>query len=233
MASAGFDWLVIDMEHSAVNDLAQTQNLIQVIDLCGCIPIVRVPENEPTVIKQVMDAGAHGIIVPMVNSPQAAQSAVQSIYYPPKGIRGVGIWRAQDYGKSFNDYSSWLNENGFVIVQIEHITAVDNLPGILEIEGLHGFFVGLYDLSASLGFPGDFDHPLVRAAIQRIESLAAATDKWVGKHILYPNRQSLITAISSGYNFIAYGSDFTFLSERVDLEIKFIKQELAASDRDQ
>lgn len=126
MARSGFEWLTIDMEHSAITlDIAQ--ELIRTIELNNCIPLVRVPENNSRIIKIVMDAGAHGIIVPMVNSKQDAQRAVKSVKYPPEGFRGVGLARAQDYGFDFEGYERWLEKESLVIVQIEHVDAVENI----------------------------------------------------------------------------------------------------------
>jgi len=101
MANSGFDWLTIDMEHSAITlDIAQ--DLIRTIKLSKCVPLVRVGENNPLIIKRVLDAGAYGVIVPMVNSREDAEKAVNSVKYPPKGFRGVGLARAQNYGFSFD-----------------------------------------------------------------------------------------------------------------------------------
>ena len=117
MAKAGFDWLVIDMEHSAIST-EQCQELIRIVDLCGSSPLVRIGENNPLLIKRAMDAGAHGIIVPMVNSRKDAENAVSALKYPPSGTRGVGLSRAQGYGASFNKYKKWLEEESIIIVQI-------------------------------------------------------------------------------------------------------------------
>ena len=170
MANAGFDWLTIDMEHSAITlDLAQ--QLIQVIGLCGVVPLVRVGENNPTIIKRVMDAGSHGVIVPMVNSKDDAINAVNAVKYPPAGKRGVGLARAQGYGTTFEKYKEWVDRDSIVIVQIEHIKAVDNLEGILSVDGVDGFIVGSYDLSGSLGIPGEFENPKVIEALDEIQRI--------------------------------------------------------------
>lgn len=109
MAGAGFDWLTVDMEHSAITlDIAQ--QLIQTIDLCGCIPLVRVGENNANLIKRVMDAGAYGVIIPMVNTKEDAERAVDAVKYPPIGKRGVGLARAQKYGLGFEEYKKWLEK---------------------------------------------------------------------------------------------------------------------------
>jgi len=149
MAAAGFDWLVIDMEHSAIG-ISAAEHLIRVIQLSGLPALVRIGENDVTLIKRVMDAGASGIIVPMVNTAEQAVKAVASVKYPPKGIRGVGLARAQGYGTHFKEYQNWANTESVVIVQIEHIEAVNNIEKIINIDGVDGFIVGPYDLSASL-----------------------------------------------------------------------------------
>jgi 2-dehydro-3-deoxyglucarate aldolase len=115
MAQACFDWLTVDMEHSAITiDLAQ--DLIRVIELAGVVPLVRVGENDPNLIKRIMDAGAHGVIVPMVNSRREAEQAVCSVKYPPKGFRGVGLARAQKYGADFEGYRQWNESESMSII---------------------------------------------------------------------------------------------------------------------
>ena len=154
MAQAGFDWLTIDMEHSAIT-IEKTQELIQIIQLSGVAPLVRVSENNPTIIKRVLDAGAYGVIVPMVNSAKDAEKAVKAVKYPPVGSRGVGLARAQGYGFDFDEYAATINEESVVIVQMEHIDAVNNLDSIVSVEGIDGCIIGPYDLSGSLGVPGE------------------------------------------------------------------------------
>ena len=141
MAKAGFDWLTVDLEHSVIT-IREAEELIRVIDLCGVVPLVRLSANDPVQIKRVMDAGAHGVIVPMVNSAEEARKAVESVRYPTNGKRGVGLARAQGYGNSFEQYKEWLNKNSIVIVQVEHIKAVENLEAIMSVEGVDGFIVG-------------------------------------------------------------------------------------------
>ncbi|SVC99141.1 uncharacterized protein METZ01_LOCUS351995, partial [marine metagenome] len=167
MASAGFDWLVVDLEHSAIT-LREAEDLIRVIDLKGVVPLVRLSSNNPEQIKRIMDAGSHGVIVPMVNTPEEAEMAVASVKYPPVGRRSFGLARAQGYGVRFEDYLAWQRENSLVIVQIEHINAVNCLESILSVEGVDAYFVGPYDLSGSLGIPGQFDHPEFLEAMDRI-----------------------------------------------------------------
>ena len=149
MANAGFDWLVIDLEHSVIG-IEKAGELIRVIDLCGISPLVRVTSNNPDQIKRLMDSGAHGIIVPMVNSYEDAVKAVSATRYQPKGTRGVGLGRAQGYGTKFGEYFEWQKNGPIVIVQIEHIDAIKQIDKILTVPGVDGFLIGPYDISCSI-----------------------------------------------------------------------------------
>ena len=226
MAKAGFDWLVVDMEHTAI-DTWDAQQLIQVVDLAGSTPLVRIGANDPLLIKRVMDAGAHGVIVPTVNTKAEAQRAVDAIYYPPLGSRGVGLSRAQAYGIGFEEYKEWARHESILIVQIEHTKAVTNLQDILAVEGVDGFFVGPYDLSGSLGVPGAFDHPLVVEALAEVERIMKGSTKVGGYHIVHPTQELLATKIRRGYRFIAYGVDMVFLADKIKAESNIVKQYLA------
>jgi 2-keto-3-deoxy-L-rhamnonate aldolase RhmA len=210
MAKAGFDWLTVDMEHSVLT-IREAEELIRVIDLCGVTPLVRLSANDPVQIKRIMDAGAHGLIVPMVNSASEAEQAVTAVRYPPEGRRGVGLARAQGYGTRFNQYLNWVNRNALVIVQVEHIKAVDNLEAILSVEGVDGFIVGPYDLSGSLGVPGEFDHPLMKNAMQRIEAVGKDSGKAPGIHVIEPKPDEVKNRIEQGYRFVAYSLDIRML----------------------
>ncbi len=178
---SNFDWLVIDMEHTGI-DITGAENLIRIIDLSGSVPLVRIPNNDPNVIKKVMDLGAHGILVPMVLTKEDAEKAVESVYYPPKGKRGVGLYRAQEYGRSFVQYNEWQKTEPIVIAQIEHIKAVENFDEILNVDGIDGFIIGPYDLSGSLNLPGQFNHPLVIEALDSVEESLKVSKKIGGYH---------------------------------------------------
>jgi len=210
MANVGFDWLVIDMEHSTIS-IDICGELIRVIDLAGVSPLVRLSSNDPNQIKRVMDAGAHGIIVPMVNGKLDAEQAVNSVHYAPKGERGVGLGRAQGYGNKFEEYLKWQKNSPVVIVQIEHKDAIINLDEILNVTGVDGFIIGPYDLSCSLGVPGNFDDPRFITAMNEIEEKGLKLNKSIGLHIVEPDTDQIIQAINKGYNFIAYSVDFRLL----------------------
>jgi 2-dehydro-3-deoxyglucarate aldolase len=211
MARAGYDWLTIDMEHSAIT-LDVAQELIRVIELCGVAPLVRVGVNDATLIKRVMDGGAHGVIVPMVNSREDAEKAVTSVQYPPVGFRGVGLARAQKYGTDFESYKKWNERQSIVIVQIEHIEAVENMEAILAVPGVDGFIIGPYDLSGSLGAPGQFDHPEMVKALGRVKKVTKKMNILSGFHVVPPDPKVFQDKIKEGYKFLAYSLDALMLS---------------------
>ncbi len=125
MASVGYDWLAVDMEHSSIG-VREAEELIRVVSLHGLPVLVRVGVNDAHLIKRILDHGASGVIVPMVNSRLDAERAVAAAHFPPRGIRSVGLARAQGYGVKFHEYQAWAKKNIAVIVQIEHIDAVRN-----------------------------------------------------------------------------------------------------------
>ena len=213
MAKAGFDWLVIDMEHSVI-DLPQAQNLLLAIEASGCVPLVRVGNNDAYLIKRVMDAGAHGVIVPMVNSREDAEAAVSAVKYPPLGTRGVGLARAQGYGYKFDEYKKWVENESVVIVQIEHIRAIENLEEILNVPGVDGSIIGPYDLSGSMGWPGEFDRAEVKTALKRYEDICRKMEKPMGIHVVQPDSVKVSEYLKKGYTFIAAGVDMLYLGDK-------------------
>lgn len=210
MANSGFEWLTIDMEHSVIT-LDGAQDLIRIIELSGCVPLVRVSENNPFIIKRVMDAGAHGVIVPMVNNREEAERAVKSVRYPPEGFRGVGLARAQKYGFDFEGYKKWLEKESIVIVQIEHVDAVKNLKEILAVKGVDGYIVGPYDISGSLGIPGEFENPKFKKIIKEVMDVGKKSSKSAGFHVIPPDEKEVKKIMNMGYTFIAVSLDTLFL----------------------
>ncbi len=223
MANAGFDWLVIDMEHTVI-DHHQCLNLIQIIERNGVTPLVRVGANNPLLIKRAMDAGAHGVIVPMVNTLNDAQTAIDALYYPPSGSRGVGLGRAQNYGIGFEKYKKWADKETMFFPQIEHIEGVNNLEKILSLELVDGFIIGPYDLSGSLDVPGQWNHPTVIKALEKVNKVLNESDKPGGFHVVHSNHKELIQRIAEGYTFNAYGDDMVFFAETIATEADFISK---------
>ena len=210
MATSGFDWIAIDLEHSGIG-IEMACSLIQVIELAGCVPLVRLSANDPVQAKRLMDAGAHGIIVPAVNSVEEAERAAKSVRYPPQGSRGVGLARVHGYGARFQEYLEELKECAVVIVMIEHRDGVEQVENILRVPGVDGVFIGPYDLSTSYGVPGQLDHPLVRAAAARILKAAQEANVAPGIHVVHPPIDQVRTRLAEGFRFLAYGGDMLFL----------------------
>jgi 2-keto-3-deoxy-L-rhamnonate aldolase RhmA len=223
MSDAGFDWLCIDMEHS-VTDYFEAQQLILAIQSKGIKAFVRVGENNMRIIKRVLDAGADGIIVPSVNSAAEAQKAVDSVKYPPFGKRGVGLARAQSYGFGFESYRDKTSKEIKLIVQIEHINAIKELDAILQTNGVDGTFIGPYDLSGSMGKPGNWDDPDVKKALFEYEETVKKYDKWVGYHVIQPDYNLVNEKIEKGYNFIAFSLDVLFFGTLVRNQVKELRK---------
>lgn len=225
MAAAGFDWIVLDMEHSVL-ELSEVQALIQVLDGKQCPAIVRLTSNHPDLIKRVMDAGATGIMVPMIKSAADAEAAVNGVYYPPRGQRGVGLARAQGYGNSFQSYRQWLEDNAVVIVMIEHVDAVKAINDILAVPGVDGYIIGPYDLSGSMGRPGDLNHPDVQTAITQVMQAGHRAQKPGGIHVIEPDPQALQQRIQAGFNFLGYSLDIRILDSICRTHLQSIRATL-------
>ena len=214
LARGPFDWLCIDLEHTTIS-IEQCGRIIRVADLAGCPTLVRLSGHDPSEIKKVLDAGAAGIIAPMVNTASQAEAIVSAATYPPIGSRGVGLARAQEYGLGFPEYLKRIEHDLVCIMQVEHVEGVDNLDEILAVDGVDGFFIGPYDLSASLGYPGQFDHPSVIAALDRVRKVVARPDVLAGIHVVDPDEAKLQEAIDDGYRFVAFASDMLFFAHRI------------------
>lgn len=222
LSSAGFEWMVLDLEHAAI-DYQAMMNLIGHIQGNGMEALVRVSKNEEVVIKKAMDAGANGVIVPMVKNAAEAKEAVGYVKYPPHGKRGVGLSRAQQYGVGFESYKKWLQESSVVIVQVEHIESVNNLEAILQVEGVDGIIVGPYDLSASMGMPGDFEKPEVVSALKQVIETTKKLNKPLGFHVISSDHQKILEKVLEGYTFLAFSLDFFFLGDMARSEMQKLK----------
>jgi len=225
MALAGFDWLVVDIEHTAI-DLETTRLLISAIQAKGMKALVRVSKNEEVVIKRVLDMGADGIIVPMVCSKEEAIQAVEYAKYPPFGKRGVGLYRAQNYGIGFADYKKWVDEELVIIAQIEHIDAVKNIDEIIQVDGIDGTIIGPYDLSGSMGYPGEFEREDVKEAVQTVLDRCQVHNIPAGFHVVDTDPEKLKIKINQGCTFLAYGIDYFFMRDAAMQGMNDIKKGL-------
>lgn len=213
MAACGFDFLCVDVEHSAV-DLPQAQQLFQAISSGrpDCAAVVRLHGVDYSFVKRYLDAGARGVVAPLVRTREEAELLVQATKYPPMGLRGVGFCRANSYGLRLADECARANDEIFLAVQIEHIEAVRNIDAILGVPGIDAVFIGPYDLTASMGITGRFEHPDYLAA--RATILAACRKHGVapGIHVVQPDAAQAKVCIAEGYRFLAYSLDITMLT---------------------
>ena len=208
LASLGFDWLFIDGEHGPLETRELAEILQAVGDRTACI--VRVPEAAEVPIKKALDLGAHGIIVPQVNTAKQAASIVRWARYAPEGARGVGLARAQGYGVRFREYLSTANRDIAVIVQAEHAHAVENIDAIVRTPGVDAVLLGPYDLSASLGKMGQVDDPQVVDAIGRVTEACRAVAMPLGYFGV--TAAAVQPYVARGYTLIVAGVDTLYLA---------------------
>ncbi|MFC2029446.1 HpcH/HpaI aldolase/citrate lyase family protein [Chloroflexota bacterium] len=208
-AALGFDWLWVDMEHGPLG-IRDAQALLQAAGP-GCPCLVRVPVGEEVWIKKALDIGAAGIIVPQVNSAEHAQRVVSLCKYPPDGVRGVGLARAQGYGTRFQEYLASANHQLVVVIQAETADAVGNIGSIAQVPGIDAILIGPFDLSSSLGKPGALDDPEVTSAIARVRDACQGADMRLGAFAA--NVPAARAFIDQGFTLIAAGADIMFLSQ--------------------
>lgn len=210
MGTAGFDWLVIDGEH-APNDLRSILAQLQVLEASDSHPVVRVPVGETWMLKQVLDAGAQTVLVPMVESADQARQLVRDVTYPPHGVRGVGyaLTRAARFS-AIADYGTTADAQICLLVQVENRAGLAALDEILAVEGIDGVFIGPADLAADMGHMGNPDAPEVQEAIMDALRRIAAAGKAPG--ILSTQDDMTRAALAAGARFVAVGADVLLLS---------------------
>lgn len=221
MSAAGFDFLTIDAEHSPV-DVPQVQQLLQAVRSGNpeCTPLVRVPGCDYAQIKRFMDAGAAGIICPLVNTADQAREVVAAVKYPEDkggetgagGRRGVGFCRDNGYGARLVDVVAAANRTTLVAVQIEHVAALEEIDAILAVDGVDVAFIGPYDLTASMGITAQFTHPAYLQAKRTILKACGRHGVAPGIHVVQPEPVQVSQAVREGYRFIAYSLDITMLN---------------------
>ncbi len=225
LASLGFDWLFIDMEHAPLG-FRDVQNILQAVEHTGATPVVRVPWNDPVYVKRVLDLGVYNVIIPWVNSREEAEAAVRACRYPPRGIRGCGPRRASLYGLKMREYLESADSEVMVIVQVETVKAVKNLKDILSVEGVGATLVGPADLSASLGFLGQLDRPEVKETIRKIAEAHAGTGVIPG---IATSPSGAVEYLEMGFRLLSVGGDIGFMIDsgrRVLEKLKSLKKKL-------
>jgi 2-keto-3-deoxy-L-rhamnonate aldolase RhmA len=219
--ACGFDWLAVDCEHSDIG-LNETAGVLRGIRRAS--PLVRVSSNDTIAIRQALDCGAEGVIVPLVNSAEEAAAAAAAAHYPPRGVRGFSYVRANAHGLRFAEYTRDAASRVLVIVMVESRRAVENIDAILEVDGVDGVFVGPYDLSGSYDVPGQTDHSLVQEALDSVVTACRNVGKVAGQHVVKPDQSTIARALASGYRFLGLGMDTVFLADGARASLTIARQ---------
>lgn len=223
MAGVGFDWLLVDCEHGPCS-VETAQVLLQAMNGSEVVPFIRVADNNPALIKRALDIGAMGVVVPLVNDRAGAERAVKAAKYPPLGFRGIGMARAQNYGRDLKGYFDQANDEIMVIVQIEHADAVENIEDIASVPGIDMFFLGPVDLSGSYGPPAvGSDMPeVVLQAIDRVISVAKKAGIVLGAWV--PNAQVANLRRSQGFGFLGMSTDNLMFAAGCQAALRDVKR---------
>jgi len=206
-----FEWMCIDLEHGSI-DVETMADMIRVMEKYYITPIVRIPKNDYIWIHRSLDAGAKGIVIPMVKSVDDANFALQESKYPPEGRRSFGYSRANAYGVEFWDSIKKANNEISVIIQIEHIDAIKNLASILEVP-IDATFIGPLDLAGSMGLLDDMEGYEFQNTLSTYVEQSKTMGIPSGMHVIHPNSKSMNASIKGGYKMIAAGLDTIFLQE--------------------
>jgi 4-hydroxy-2-oxoheptanedioate aldolase len=230
LARAGFDWLTLDIEHSAI-DWSQAAMIFACIADAGCVPLARVPKGNHDYIKRVLDAGAWGIVVPMVDTVEQATIAIRAAKYPPVGNRSLGGgMHAMNFDTSSGEYFQRANDEILVVLQTESPTGVANAERIYALPGVDAIFVGPVDLRANLRTPdgrGGSDAEL-EEMLARVVAAGRATGTPTGMHTMDP--QAALARAAQGMQFLAIGSELRFMTQRALEVVRAVRPELGDKD---
>jgi 4-hydroxy-2-oxoheptanedioate aldolase len=211
MGCCGFDFLVIDMEHSPI-DIADAVSLLRAVAGTAAESVVRLAWNDQVLVKRMLDAGARSLMFPFIQTREEAEAAVSYTRYPPNGVRGVAaVHRGSRFGRTA-DYLKTASDEIAVVIQLETPDAVERLPGIAAVPGVDSLFLGPGDLSAAMGRIGDIGHPEVQAMVERAAKLAHAAGKPIG--IVAGNPEMLGRFMAYGYDWGAVASDLGLMTGR-------------------
>ena len=223
-AMAGFDFMAIDMEHSTIS-IEQAQRIIAASQAQGVPCLPRPVSQSNDWIKPLLESGADGMIIQMVNNKKELQDLIQHIYYPPIGNRSYGVNRAHDYGFSLNEYFDGWNESASFIIQVETIEAVNNIDDLLAFDEVDGVMIGPMDLSGSLGIPGQTNHPDVIKASKKVIKACEKYGKSCGTQVSDTTESAITDLFGLGYTFAILGSDL-FVLWRWAEDMKVIMEKL-------
>jgi len=209
-AKAGFDFIAIDMEHSTIS-LTESQRIIAACQAEGVPCLPRPVSHSNDYIKPLLESGADGMLIQMVNTTEEVRDLINDLKFPPIGKRSYGVNRAQGYGFDFEEYITNWNETSTFMIQVESIDAVNNIEELLVFEEIDAVMIGPYDISGSLGVPGQLDHPLVLEASKKVINACEKFGKSCGTQLNNPNPQNIKSLFHMGYTFAILGSDLFVL----------------------
>ena len=210
MGQSNYDWVAVDMEHGAIS-VHQLPDLFRALELGNTLPLARLAHGHSKDCKQALDAGAGGVIVPMIKNADQLRKVRDATRWPPSGNRGVAFSRANLFGKNFNEYIKEAKQP-LLIAMIEHINAINELDDILKVDGLDAILIGPYDLSTSMNLTAQFDHPEFSKAIRDIKNKSESANIPCGIHVVSPSVDDLKEKIDDNYRFIAYSIDSVILT---------------------
>ncbi len=209
LGKSGYDWVAVDMEHGSIST-HQLPDIFRSLELGGTLPLVRLSNGSEQECKKVLDAGAGGVVVPMVENAEQLIDVRDACRWPPAGKRGVAFSRANLFGKNFDQYIEEA-QSPILVAMIESINAVNNLDEILQVDGLDAILIGPYDLSASMGTTAEFNGIEFQKTIEKIKEKADRKKIACGIHVVEPSVSDLNEKIDNGYRLIAYSIDAVFL----------------------
>lgn len=207
---AGVDFVGIDLEHSTISQ-EQSQRIMAAAQAGGAACLPRVSSHNGEQIRRLLDSGADGIIVPNVSSREEVERIVEWSRYPPVGRRSYGVARAQGYGAAFASYTAEWNERSTLIIQIESAHGAERAEELLSHDAIDGAMIGPYDISGSLGIPGQLSHPRVAAVCSRIVEVCRRSGKGCGTQLVEPTPERIDEAFAQGFTFVVLSSDVFLL----------------------
>ena len=220
MGASNFDWVAVDMEHGNISH-HELPNIFRSLELGNTLPLARIAQGKSSECKQALDAGAGGVIIPMIENAAELISARDACCWPPAGNRGVAFSRANLFGKNFESYQM-ESQQPLLIAMIENTCALKNIEEILSVEGLDAILIGPYDLSASLGLTANFEHSDFLSALNKILSHAKEKKIAAGIHVVSPSLTELKSRVDDGYRFLAYSIDSVMLQKETDQDFSSI-----------
>ncbi len=225
-----FDWIATDCGRTDIT-ISEFGAIARGLNGRGPAPLVRVAQNDTLAIRQALDLGAQGVIVPLVNSGEEARRAVAAAKFPPQGVRGYAYTRSNEYGTDFEAYANGANDDICVVVMVEGRDAVTSIDEILAVDGVDGVFIGPYDLSGSYGVPGQVEHAHVVSAQCRVVEACDRAGKSAGLHLVTPTAEAVRAALQSGFTFVALGMDTVFLQRSAQEALRTVTTPIGRTRR--